>query len=155
MDTLMDTDRFDGYFMLTRNQLTLTTPNTLILGIATRGNRTSITGGVRLRNGELENDAIEMVGGDLWQTLNEALADVRIVRVPNLLLLTTCDELTEWLHKPIKVEQPTEKTVWVGRDAFRVRTGGNEHQWAILRHLFIYVWRCDRVPALKKAEGLL
>lgn len=141
--------------MLKRNQLTLTTPNTLILGIATRGAQTAITGGIRLRNGELENDVIEMVGGDLWETIDEGLADVRIVRVPNLLLLTTCDELAEWLRKPIKVEQPTEKTVWVGRDAFRVKTGGNKHQWSILRHLFIYVWRCERVPALKKAEGLL
>lgn len=141
--------------MLTRNQLTLTTPNTLILGIALRGDRTAITGGVRLRNGELESDAIEMVGGDLWQTLNDGLADVRIMRVPNLLLLTTCDELARWLTKPVKVEQPETKTVWVGRDRFTVKVGGNEHQWAILRHLFIYVWRCDRVPALKKAEGLL
>jgi hypothetical protein len=141
--------------MITRRQLTLTTPNTLILGIAHRDGRTAITGGVRLRNGELENDAIEMVGGDLWETLNEGLADVRIIRAPYLLLLTTCGELNEWLHKPIKVEQPETKTVWVGRERFTVKTGGNEHQWAILRHLFIYTWRCDRVPALKKAEGLL
>lgn len=141
--------------MVTRNQLTTTTPNALILGIAHRGNQTAITGGVRLRNGELENDVIEMVGGDLWQTVNEGLMDARITRMPYLLLLTTCDELVTWLQKPIKVEQPTVKTVWVGRDAFKVKTGGNEHQWAILRHLFMYVWRCDRVPALKKAEGLL
>ena len=71
------------------------------------------------------------------------------------MLLTTCDALHGWLQKPIRVEQPITKTVWVGREVFTVKTGGNEHQWAILRHLFVYVWRCERVAALKRAEGLL
>lgn len=141
--------------MITRNELSLTTPNTLILGIAHRGNRTAITGGIRYRNGEMDTDTIEMAGGDLWQTVDEALADLRIVKAQHLLLLTTCDELYQWLQGPIRVEQPESKSVWVGRDRFDVKTGGNEHQWKILRHLFMYVWRCDRVPALKRAEGLL
>lgn len=141
--------------MITRRELTINTPNTLILGIAHRNGRTAVTATLRLRNGAMETDVVEMVGGDLWQTINETLADLRIVRAPNLLLLTTCDELHRWLRGPIHVEQPETKTVWVGRERFTVKVGGNEHQWAILRHLFIYVWRCDCVPALSKAEGLL
>ena len=141
--------------MITRSQLTLTTPNTLILGIAHNGQRTAITGALRLRNGSMEDGVIEMVGSDLWQTVNDAMNDMRIIKAQQLMLLTTCGEFYQWLQRPIRMEQPTEKTVWIGRDAFKVRTGGNEHQWAILRHLFIYVWRCERVPALKKAEALL
>ena len=141
--------------MITRSQLTLTTPSTLILGIAHNGQRTAITGALRLCNGSMEDGVIEMVGNDLWPTVNEALVELRIVKAQHLMLLTTCGEFYQWLQRPIRMEQPTEKTVWIGRDAFKVRTGGNEHQWAILRHLFIYVWRCERVPALKKAEALL
>lgn len=141
--------------MILRSQLTLTTPNTLILGIAHNGQKTAVTGALRLRNGGMEDEVIETVGSDLWQTVNEALNELRIIKAPHLMMLTTADDFYQWLQRPIRMEQPTEKTVWIGRDAFKVKTGGNEHQWAILRHLFVYVWRCDRVPALKKAEGLL
>lgn len=141
--------------MITRNQLTTTTPSTLILGIATRGSQTAITGALRLRNGNMESDVITMVGGDVWQAIDEAMNELRIIYQPHLMLLTTCDEFCEFLQRPIRVEQPDVKKVWVGRDVFTVRTGGNVHKWSILRHLFRYVWRCERVAVLSKAEGLL
>lgn len=141
--------------MITRNQLAITTPNTLIIGVAHNGQQTAVTASLRLRNGELESDVIEAVNSDLWQTINEALTDLRIVKAQHLMILTTCTEFYQWLQRPIHMEQPTEKTIWIGRERFTAKIGGNEHQWSILRHLFIYVWRCDRVPALKKAEGLL
>ena len=141
--------------MITRSQLGTDTPNTLILGIAHNGQQTAVTASLRLCNGELESDVIETVDGDVWQTVNDVLTELRIVKAQHLMLLTTCPEFHQWLQRPIRMEQPTEKTVWIGRDAFKVRTGGNEHQWSILRHLFIYVWRCEKVPALKKAEALL
>lgn len=140
--------------MIIRSQLTTTTPNTLILGVAHNGQQTAITGTIRLRNGNAEDGVIEMVGSDLWQTVNEALAELRIIKVQHLMLLTTAGEFYQWLQRPIRMEQPEQKTVWIGREAFHVQTGGNEHQWAILRHLFIYVWRCEKVTALRKAEAL-
>ena len=141
--------------MITRNQLTTTTPNTLILGIASNGAQTAITGALRLRNGGMEGDVITMVGNDVWQTIDEAMNELRIVCHRHLMILTTCEEIYTFLQRPIHVEQPDAKKVWVGRDVFTVRTGGNVHQWSILRHLFRYVWRCERVAALSKAEGLL
>lgn len=141
--------------MIRRCELTIATPNTLIIGIAHNGQQAAITASLRLCNGELESDVIETVASDMWQAVNDALTELRIIKAQHLMLLTTCAEFHQWLQSPIRMEQPTEKTVWIGRDAFKVRTGGNEHQWSILRHLFIYVWRCERVPALKKAEALL
>lgn len=141
--------------MITRNQLTTTTPSTLILGIASTGGRTAITAALRLRNGTVESDVIETIGDDIWQTVDEAMTELRIIYQPHLMILTTCDEFYEFLQRPIHVEQPDIKKVWVGRDVFTVRTGGNAHQWSLLRHLFRYVWRCERVAALVKAEELL
>ncbi len=141
--------------MITRNQLSITTPNTLLLGIASNGKQTAVTGALRLRNGSMEPEVIETVGGDIWQATNEAFADLRIIKATHVLVLTTCDELFNFLQKPIRVEQPTTKSIRVGREVFTVKTGGNEHQWSILRHLFMYVWRCERVTTLKKAEELL
>lgn len=141
--------------MITRSQLSITTPNTLIVGIAHNGQQTAVTASLRLRNGGIENEVFEGVAGDVWQTVNDALTELRIVKAQHLILVTTCTEFHQWLQRPIRMEQPVEKTVWIGRDAFKVKTGGNEHQWSVLRHLFIYVWRCEKVTALKKAEALL
>jgi len=141
--------------MITRNQLSITTPNTLLLGIASNGQRTAVTGALRLLNGDMEPEVIETVGADVWQATNEAFAELRIVKANHVLILTTCDELLAFLQKPIRVEQPGTKSIRVGRETFTVKTGGNEHQWSILRHLFMYVWRCERVATLKKAEELL
>lgn len=141
--------------MLPKRLLTTKTPNTLVLGIACNGPKTAITAVMALDNESIETDVIEMVGDDLWQTITEALDDLRIVRAKHLLLLTTSKEFHGFLQKPIYVEQPQVKTVRVGREVFTARVGGNEYQWKLLRQLFCYVWRCESVDKLSKAEGLL
>lgn len=140
--------------IIRRNQLTLTTPNTLLMGVAING-QCAITGAIRLLNGFVESDVLGVVHGDLWQAIDSALDEARILYAKHLMILTTCDELHQWLQKPIQVEQPGTKKVWVGREAFTVKTGGNKYQWSLLRHLFRYVWRCEKVAALPGAEALL
>lgn len=141
--------------MLTKNQVTLTTPNTLLIGVAHNGQRTAVTAAIRLMNGDTEPDVIETVDDNLWQTTDAVLAEARIIKPAQVMILTTCAELYGFLQRPIHVEQAETKKVWVGRDVFTVRTGGNEYQWSILRHLFRYVWRCESVSTLRKAEELL
>lgn len=141
--------------MILRSELTTATPNTIVAGITTVGERTAITAALRLVNGDVEGDIAELVGDGLWSTVAQALGDLRMVRAKHLILMTTNAELYDFLHKPIYVPQTEVKKVWVGREQFTVKVGGNEHQWSILRHLFVYVWRCERVERLQKAEGLL
>lgn len=141
--------------MILRSQLTATVPNTLIAGIATVGERTAITGSLRLANGDVEGDVIEIVGDGLWATLDQALDELRMVRAKHIVMMTTSTELYDFLHAPVYVQQQETKKVWVGRQQFTVKVGGNEYQWSIIRHLFVYVWRCERVERLQKAEGLL
>lgn len=141
--------------MILRSALTTTVPNTLIAGIATVGERTAITAALRLANGDVEGDVIETVGDGLWATLDQALNELRMIRAKHIVMMTTSADLYDFLHAPVYVQQQETKKVWVGRDQFTVKVGGNEHQWSILRHLFVYVWRCERVERLQKAEGLL
>ena len=141
--------------MITKNSVTTTTPNTLVLGIASNGRRAAITGAMVLLNGDTEPDVIQTTGSDLWQTVTDALDDLRIVKAKHLLLLTTAGEYHQFLQPPIFIEQPTVTKVRVGRDVFTARTGGNKYQWKLLRQLFCYVWRCEAVERLGNAERLL
>lgn len=141
--------------MFPKRLLTTKTPNTLVLGIASNGVKTAVTAVMALKNESVETDVIEIIGDDLWQTVTNALDDLRIVRAKHLLLLTTSNDFYQFLQKPIYVEQPQVKMVRVGREVFTARVGGNEYQWKLLRQLFCYVWRCESVDKLSKAEGLL
>lgn len=141
--------------MLPKRQLTTKTPNTLVLGIASNNHRVAITAVMVMANEQVEPDVIEVTGDDLWQTTTEVLDDLRIVKAKHLLLLTTSQEFYRFLQKPIFIEQPQTKRVRVGREIFTARVGGNEHQWKLLCQLFCYVWRCESVEKLNKAEELL
>ena len=122
--------------MIRRKDLTLQTKETLLLGIASDGKRCAVTGSLRLITGELETDVIAMVDDGLFATLCAALDDLRLSRVPNLIMVTNSQELMKFLTPPIFVQPTTQTTVWRGREKSVVPTGGDPHQWRLLRLLF-------------------
>lgn len=153
--------------MTTRSKLTHTTPDTLILGVATKGDQCAIVGSLRTITGAIETEIISMTGNGLYDTLCDALDEVRICKIPHLIIMTTNDELNRWLTPPIYVA-PTDKTAvaplfkgqkvngkWIPDKPSIMQTGGDPHQWRLLRLLFPYIWKHYRISTLPGCEALL
>lgn len=153
--------------MTTRSKLTHTTPDTLILGVATKGDQCAIVGSLRTITGAIETEIISMIGNGLFATLCDALDEVRICKIPHLIIMTTNDELDRWLTPPIFVA-PIDKTTvaplfkgqrdgkkWIPDQPSIVPTGDDPDQWRLLRLLFPYVWRHYKTSGLPGCEALL
>lgn len=156
--------------MITRSSLTLQTPGTLILGIATEGHACAITGSIRTITGEVVTEVVESVGVGLWHTLHQALEDVRACRARYLIIATSSDEVIKFFTPPINMQPTTKTTVpplnkteydekskrWVPCKPSVVPTGGNNDQWSILRLLFAYdCWKVVKLEKLPNTERLL
>lgn len=154
--------------MITRRNLTTDTHCTLLLGIATRGNRCAVSGSIRTVTGDIETEVIALAGDGLWPTLCAALVDVRLCKVKYLVMLTTSAELIRFLTPPIFMAPTTKTTVqplnkrvwdgkrWVADKPSIVPTGGDESKWELLRQLFIYdAWKVFKVDSLPGAKKLL
>ena len=138
---------------------TLTTPDTVVVGLYSQGGRVSLTGALRTEAGDLRPDVLAVQGGGTWAALAQALADVQTVGTAHLLLLTNDADLVAALTPPIRAPAPTAThREWFGRDDWiDVGYGGDADHWQVLRLLGVRWagrWRCQLVDDLPKAREL-
>lgn len=142
--------------MITRRNLTTDMPCTLILGIATRGNRCAVSGSIRTVTGDIETEVIALAGDGLWPTLCAALVDVRLCKVKYLVMLTTSAELIRFLTPPIHAPLPEYNGKRQAKQKLAAMVSDDLAKWELLRQLFIYdAWKVVKVDALPGAEKLL
>lgn len=139
--------------MLRKRELSTATPNTLLLGVASKG-KAAATAAIRLANGEIESECGEYIASNAFEAAVAALDDLRVARLPHLVILTTDAAFLQFLKHPF-VKPTAKQMVTVGRETFTVGVGGDPYQWQLLRLLFPYVWIAKSVEKLPKAEGLL
>jgi hypothetical protein len=138
---------------------TLTTPDTVVVGLYSQGGRVSLTGALRTEIGALRPDVLAVQGGGTWAALAQALADVQTVGTAHLLLLTNDADLVAALTPPIRAPAPTAThREWFGRDDWiDVGYGGDADHWQVLRLLGVRWagrWRVQLVEDLPKAREL-
>jgi len=146
--------------------ITTTTPATLLLGLYHRDGRSALMGSLRHTDGELEEGVFAKVHtGDPYQLLADTLDEARLLKVSNLIVFTNHREIVNLYTLPIAIPQdgPPEKVFVLsdktpGKNGYyaQIPTGGNPHQWRILRLIFADYnnFRFVYADVLKKAEEL-
>ena len=150
---------------------TLSTPNTVVIGLYSLDGRAGVTGALRTEAGDLRPDVLASKGGAAWAALAGALADVLTTGAQHLLVLTNDRAIAEALTPPIRAPAPTAKRreyfapikandfgfsgtpgYWID-----VGYGGDADHWETLRLLAMRWpgrWRCQLVDDLPKAREL-
>jgi hypothetical protein len=146
--------------------ITTATPATLLLGLYHRDGRSALMGSLRHTDGELEEGVFAKVhAGDPYQLLADSLDEAALLKVSNLIVFTNVREMAELYTLPITIPQdgPPEKVFVLsdkvpGKTGYyaAIPTGGNPHQWRILRTIFAGYenFRFVYAEILKKAEEL-
>lgn len=148
---------------------TLSTPNTLYLSVYEGASGCAANGRLRLTDGTLaEDDALGMVGSDVWVLLDNALREAAIVGAKHVIVFTNAALLvTNLAGKRVRTPAP-ERTEQVyeprkgGGGYVDYPVGGNEAWWGAIRGLVAYwckggSWQVIAVDAeqLKRAKELL
>lgn len=138
---------------------TLTTPDTVVIGLYSAAGQACATGALRTWDGDLRPDVLAGGRAPLWAALAAALADVQAVDTAHVLLLTNDADIVAALTPPIRAPAPTAThREWFGRDDWvDVGYGGDEHHWQVLRLLgmrWAGRWRVQLVDDLPGAREL-
>jgi hypothetical protein len=141
--------------LLSRRELKTTTPSTLLLGVASQNGKSAATAAIRMVDGEVESDCGQWVAANVFEVVTTALDELQLAKLRQLVILTTDQELLEFLTPPIFVVPTETAVVTLGRQKFKVKVGGDPYQWWLLRLLFAYTWNCLPVAKLPKAEELI
>jgi hypothetical protein len=127
-----------------RDKLTITTPDTLLVGVYIENDWAAITASLRPQAGDIRNDILLSTGEPYFE-LAKALVELAEVRARNLLILTTDADLYRRLHKPFCFSDAHPQE-WP------------RPYWTILRECTSYglygAWRCLQVDDLPKAREL-
>ena len=142
--------------------LSIHTPNTLLIGLYTKDGRSGLLGSLRLQDGELEEGIFDAAGTDPWRILAETLAEAKLLRCRNLIVFTNHREIADTYTVPIAIPQDDGKTekVWMlgegkGKGYYaHIPSGGNAYAWGIIRTIFAQYDNFKFVYAerLQKAE---
>ena len=138
---------------------TLSTPNTVVIGLYSLDGRAGVTGALRTEAGDLRPDVLASKGGAAWAALAGALADVLTTGAQHLLVLTNDRTIADALTPPIRAPAPTAKRreYFARDDWIDVGYGGDADHWETLRLLAMRWpgrWRCQLVDDLPKAREL-
>ena len=138
---------------------TISTPDTVVVGLYSLDGRATLTGALRTEDGDLRPDVLAVQGGGAWAALASALADVQTVAARHLLLLTNDPGIADALTPPIRAPAPTAKRreYFARDDWIDVGYGGDEDHWQVLRlvaTVWAGRWRCQLVGDLPKAREL-
>ena len=138
---------------------TLSTPDTVVIGLYSLDGRAGVTGALRTEDGDLRTDVLASKGGAAWPALAGALADVQTVGTAHLLVLTNDRAIADALTPPIRAPAPTatRREYFARDDWIDVGYGGDADHWETLRLLAMRWpgrWRCQLVGDLPKAREL-
>ncbi len=151
---------------------TITTPDTLILGMWVEAGRAAVVGSVRKLDNFVEPDVVQATGM-AWAALAEALSDARTMAVRNVVIVTNDSGIVAALsRKPntwnrgmrvmvgLPSPTPTERQrVFLNRTdgSIDVQWGGDTAHWDALRILggdFGGHWSIYQSDNLPKARAL-
>ena len=115
---------------------TLTTPNTLFLGIWHADGRCAIIGSLLDCQYETVPDVLTAVG-PTWPALAQALTVAENIDPAHVLIFSNDGSLVEALSPPFRAPTPTAwKRVWVAKGEYgNVGIGGDPSHWQVLTML--------------------
>jgi hypothetical protein len=138
--------------------ISLTAPDTLLLGIWSANGHAAATGALRDWQGEVITDVLAITGQP-WTVLVQALTEAARIDVGNVVILTNDAGLVRALSPPFTPPAPTQRqrifysrTEWVD-----VGWGGDADHWQALQLLggrWGGRWRVMQVTELPKAREL-
>lgn len=142
--------------------LSIHTPNTLLIGLYTKNSRCVILGSLRHEDGELEEGIFDAAGTDHWRILAETLAEAKLLKCRNLIVFANDKTMVDIFTPPIAIPQDDGKTekVWMlgegkGKGYYAyIPCGGNVYAWRIIHTIFAQYNNFKFVYAekLQKAE---
>lgn len=133
------------------------TPNTLVLSIWTEDCRTAITGIARREDSTLVSDVIRHTGAYIWQCVDEALEEAKLLNMRNLLMACNDKGCAQIFMRPVCIEQPdwSEYRILPRGKKEKIPSGGCEYMWSVIRHTMHYQrWRMVHYEKLVKAKEL-
>ena len=113
--------------------ISLTLPNTLLLGVWLAAGRAAITGSLLNLDGDTLPDVLAL-GGEPWTAIVQALEQGALMEARNVVILSNDRALVQALSPPIRAPKPdhTERVFYSRTEWTDVGVGGDAQHWRAL-----------------------